>query len=311
MEKTDWKQDDTFLARWLEDDVSPEEKEAFESTKEGQYYMSLKQASKDLKAPVYDLEKEWSRLKDNTNPSKTESRQIWLNPIVRRTVAASLILLVGAFFLLNSRSSIRADYGQQQLAKLPDGSEVRLNSGSVLSYTKWDWIWSRKVELQGEAYFNVIKGNKFEVFTEGGSVTVLGTSFNVRSRNNQLDVSCYSGRVLVSSGDVIQDLNPNMSISLDDGKILGVKLGQVATEPSWMKGIVRLQNVQFKEVIEELERTFDLKVENQDPSLDTLMFTGAFPNNPKVALKLVLEPLNISYSFEEQKRKLTIIGRNE
>ncbi len=311
MENENWKEDDTFLARWIADEVSPAEKEAFEATEEGQYFVSMKKASENLKAPSYDLEGEWSKLKTTNTQENNETKQIWFNPTIRWSVAASLILLVGAFFLLAGNQTIRAEYGQHQLAKLPDGSEVRLNSGSVLKYSKLKWMLSRKVELEGEAYFKVTEGEKFEVVTAKGSVAVLGTRFNVRARGERMDVACYSGRVLVTSGDIIQDLNPNTSISIVNDKVLDVKIGQVATEPAWMNGITRLQNVPLSEVFEAMERTLNLQIENQEPSIDTIRFTGAFPNNPELALKLVLEPLNISYSFEANRRKLTITGRNE
>lgn len=311
MENNNWKKDDTFLARWIADEISQEEREAFEATKEGQYYVSLKKASKNLEAPSYDMEGEWKKLRNSNDQNRNTGKQIWLNPTVRWSIAASLILLIGAFFLLAGGQTVRAEYGQHQLARLPDGSEVRLNSGSVLKYSKLDWLLSRRVELEGEAYFSVKEGNKFEVVTTKGSVEVLGTTFNVHIRGNRLEVACYTGRVLVTSGNIIQDLNPNTAIAIVDDKILDIKLGQVATEPSWMKGITRLHNVPFKEVLEALERGFNLEIENQDSSLDTIRFTGSFPNNPELALKLVLEPLDISYSFEANKRKLTITGRNE
>lgn len=311
MENKNWEEDDTFLARWMADEVSAEEKEAFETTEEGQYFVSLKKASQGLKAPSYDLEGEWKKLQVTTVQAEKENKQVWFNPTVRWSVAASLILLIGAFFLLAGSQSIRAEFGQHQLAKLPDGSEVRLNSGSVLKYSKLNWLLSRKVELEGEAYFSVTEGSKFEVVTSKGSVAVLGTEFNVRARGDRLDVACYSGKVLVTSGDIIQDLNPNSSVAIVNDKILDMKIGVIATQPSWMKGITRLQNVTFKEVLEALERTMNLQIENQDPSLDTIRFTGSFPNNPELAIKLVLEPLKISYSFEANRRKLTITGRDE
>lgn len=311
MENKNWKQDDTFLARWMADELTLEEKEAFEATEEGQSYMALKQASKGLKVPPYAVDEEWNKLQEENLKDSSLPKRVWFNSTVKWSVAASLILLIGAFYLLSGTHMVRAKFGEQQLAKLPDGSEVRLNSGAVLRYSKLNWLLSRKVELEGEAYFTVTEGNKFEVVTSMGSVSVLGTSFNVKIGEDKLDVTCYTGRVLVASGNIIQDLNPNMSISIEGDEILDVKLGRVAAEPAWMRGITRIRNLEFSEVIKELQRTLNIEVVNLDPTLDTIKFTGAFPNNPEMALKLVLEPLNISYSFEADKRKLTITGRNE
>lgn len=312
MENKDWTQDETFLARWIANEVTTEEKAAFEATEEGQYFMSLKKASEGLKTPAYDVEAEWSKLKSRNAEGKQATKQVWLNPTLRWSVAASVVILIGAFFLFAGTKTIRAPYGQQQLATLPDGSKVRLNSGSVLSYNKMDWLWSREVTLkEGEAFFEVEKGNKFQVATPEGTVTVLGTSFNIDLQRDKFRVICYTGKVSVQSGDFSQELRPGNGIVLSEGQLIDTESVGASATPSWMRGIIRLRRVTFKEVLASLERTFNLEVVNQVPSLDTLKFTGSYPNNPETALKLVLEPLNISYSFEANKRKLTIIGRNE
>lgn len=61
---------------------------------------------------------------------------------------------------------------------LPDGSVVRLNSVSRLSYKPLGWYFSRSAELSGEAFFEVEKGSKFTIYSMLGSTSVLGTSFN-------------------------------------------------------------------------------------------------------------------------------------
>ncbi|MDW3190987.1 MAG: FecR domain-containing protein [Cytophagales bacterium] len=311
MENKDWTQDETFLARWMADEVTPEEKATFEATEDGRYFVSLKKASEGLKAPTYDVEAEWSKLKSRNAEGK-QAKQIWLSPTLRWSVAASVVILIGAFFLLAGTKTIRAPYGQHQLATLPDGSKVRLNSGSVLSYNKLDWMWSREVTLeQGEAFFEVEKGNEFRVATPEGTVTVLGTTFNVDLFEDKFRVICYTGKVAVASGDFSQELRPGYGVVLQDGEVIDQELVGATATPGWMRGVIRLRKVTFKEVLSSLERTFNMEVLNQDPSLDTLKFTGTYPMNPEIALKLVLEPLNISYSFEASKRKLTIIGRNK
>ena len=73
-----------------------------------------------------------------------------------------------------------------QLVTLPDGSLVELNAGSRLTYSNT----SRKVELQGEAFFQVQKDEvQFVVSTGISKVVVLGTAFNVRSHDDRVTVA--------------------------------------------------------------------------------------------------------------------------
>jgi Fe2+-dicitrate sensor, membrane component len=65
---------------------------------------------------------------------------------------------------------------------------VNLNSSSQLSYSKNKWDSKREVTLNGEAFFKVSKGSTFDVITLNGKVSVLGTQFNVKQRENYFEV---------------------------------------------------------------------------------------------------------------------------
>lgn len=313
MKQTDWEQDETFLARWLAGEVSAEEQKAFESTDEGKAFLAISQASRTLAPPGYDPEETLRRIKQQTSADQ-EAKQVRLRPVVGWSVAASVALLLGFFyFFTDGYTTVEAGYGQQELAELPDGSEVTMNAGSLIRYHESEWESSRIVQLEGEAFFKVKRGSTFQVVTEAGVVEVLGTSFNVRNRGDQLEVVCYTGKVRVSSDRVNEELLPGMSLTIASGELTDIQTDKQDTTPSWVTGVIRLENTPFQDVLGELVRTFDLEL-SYEPilAIDTTQFTGAFPNrNPEAALKLVLEPLKISYSFDSETRKLTIIGHNE
>jgi ferric-dicitrate binding protein FerR (iron transport regulator) len=141
-----------------------------------------------------------------------ETRQRRLIPMIYTlSAAAVIIILVGiSLFLRLYSTTISSLNGDKMAALLPDGSTVEINAGSTLTYHPYWWQFSRKVNFEGEGFFKVEKGRKFEVTSKLGSTLVLGTSFNIYSRNDQYRVSCFTGRVkVVSKNDGYVFLDPN------------------------------------------------------------------------------------------------------
>jgi ferric-dicitrate binding protein FerR (iron transport regulator) len=85
---------------------------------------------------------------------------------------------------INGKKTVTVGTGQQLSVVLPDGSQAKLNSGTTISYNTFLWKLSPKVKLEGEGYFYGKHTKGFDVATKAGEVTVLGTRFNVYSRND-------------------------------------------------------------------------------------------------------------------------------
>ena len=96
----------------------------------------------------------------------------------------------------------------------------RLNAKSLLAFNKKDWKQEREVELDGEAFFKVAKGSSFNVITKSGTVTVYGTQFNVKQRDNYFEVICYEGLVGVTYNSQETKLKPGDSFLIIDGEII-------------------------------------------------------------------------------------------
>lgn len=118
--------------------------------------------------------------------------------IVRYAAAAVIALLIGftATAALYTKK-ITTGFTQEKSIVLPDNSKVNLYANSTLSYKPLMWKISRAAKLVGEAFFEVEKGKKFEVISEKAKTVVLGTKFIVKARNNEYDVDCEQGRVMV------------------------------------------------------------------------------------------------------------------
>lgn len=203
-------------------------------------------------------------------------------------IAAVLVLGLGIWFTYNKTNSVMyyANNGTRTSFVLPDDSEVTLNAGSQITYKRWNWNSNRNLNLKGEAFFKVAKGEKFTVHTTLGKVSVLGTQFNVKSRDTRLDVSCFEGKVAVSYGNQTEKITKGQSISVEkDQKINLLKINQ--TQPYWLSNKLYFEKVRLKDLLQDVERQFNVTIKYNQNISDQL-FTGELPaNNLSLALKMI------------------------
>lgn len=136
----------------------------------------------------------------------------------RFQIAASIVLLlaVGLGFWQWNRSRVvpqiaYADLHQIKKVILPDGSLVWLKDSSRLEYPSRFTGAVREVRLHGEALFEVAKNPEFPFIIHAGQMTtkVLGTSFNIKSRNKQAEIVVFTGKVTVSTAAQTVTLAPS------------------------------------------------------------------------------------------------------
>jgi len=160
--------------------------------------------------------------------------------------------------------------------QLPDGSTITLNAGSQIKYKKDFNTDHRSLTMTGEAYFDVQNGNTpFVIQTNQGQVTVLGTSFNVRSREDGFEVGVNEGIVKVS--------NDSKSVILHKGQMIGVDSNfdeknlqniSYTNYPDWMHEKLVCEQTPLSEVCDEIERTFGISFEFANPSFSDITVTG-------------------------------------
>ena len=186
-------------------------------------------------------------------------------------MAAMILLLVGisAITWMQPRS-YTAPWGQQVNRILPDGSTVLLSGGATLSYKPFWGRSDRKVQLTGEAFFDVTKGEKaFIVETFNSEVRVLGTRFNVRAwpqqQANYTSVVLEEGRVEVSSltiPDSKHILLPSESIVVAADTTFPKKSLKlpIETKLAWRTGGLTFENELLVDVMAELSRRYNLRL---------------------------------------------------
>ena len=123
--------------------------------------------------------------KINTVQPKTN----WAKQLIK--IAAILAISFSVYYYTTTLdTTITTLAAQKTTIDLPDASHVSLNALSSLTFNKKDWDDERDITLNGEAYFKVAKGERFTVNTSSGIVTVLGTQFNIKQRDNLFEVVC-------------------------------------------------------------------------------------------------------------------------
>lgn len=297
---------DNLYARWLEGKISPEEAEELKSSGALEELETIIGATDALALPKYDTTKGYAQFKARHGGSKI----IPIQKIQRRrnwawlAAAASVALLIGTFWLINNRPNTLESGNQITLAHtFSDQTSVMLNDGSSLTYQEAEWTEERNVELIGEAIFNVQKGKPFIVNTTVGSVTVLGTSFNVRAWGDNLNVECYEGRVQVQYA--------NQTVILGQGESVNGIVGQLEekrpighNKPLWTEGNSKFYKEPLYRVFEELERQYDIEV--IVPKIEK-PFNGSFQHGDiNKALNDICKPMNLQFSLSPDKKVVTV-----
>ncbi len=180
--------------------------------------------------------------------------------------------------------TIDVPHGSNSALTLPDGTLVTLNSGSSISYSQGFGMSDRKVHIEGEVYFEVTHDptRPFYVESDGMQIQVLGTKFNIRnySYDTQATVSLLEGRVCVS--DMQNDCNnlilrPNQKVVMDKTTRRLVKSdAEAAKSVNWKSGVLRFDDMPLRDIVKELERSYNVKITLENASISSLHFYGVF-----------------------------------
>ena len=293
-----------LVKKWLSNDLSEIESKAFNALEDADLYKEIIEEAQRFNGNTSAKVGSFDTLDEKLVSEKSTSVN-WMKVV--SSLAAILVVGFALFTLINKDqiSSFNTDLAQNETITLPDNSIVNLNELSQLEYDSTNWDDSRSINLNGEAFFDVEKGKRFDVNTEFGKVSVLGTEFNVLSRDSSFIVSCYEGLVQVTYDNNIVKLPAGTEFILSSGE--GLKSNIAIAEPYWLKNMSVFEGASFNVVVEELEKRYNVKV--RYPSDLNIKFTGAFEhNNLENALKSVSKPLNLTYTILNTNE---VIIRNE
>jgi transmembrane sensor len=162
-----------------------------------------------------------------------------------------------------TRHRLQIPRGRTYRLQLGDGSRVWLNSGSSLTYPATFTGPQRSVVLSGEGYFEVApdRAHPFLVESQGLTLRVLGTAFNVEAYTREVTTTLVEGRLQVEGGAKAAQLTPGEQLRCPPGHNWQTTRGaDVAAALDWQSGLFLFRDTPLREVLTELGRWYDQEV---------------------------------------------------
>lgn len=184
-------------------------------------------------------------------------------------------------------NTITTPRGGQWQVRLPDGSMVWLNSSSSLIYpSAFNNQGERKIELHGEAYFEVHKDPKhpFVVKTEQQEVRVLGTHFNISAyqEDHLVKTTLLEGSVKVTARSGIRILKPGQQSELSE-RAISVKAVHTDDAVAWKNGYFMFNYEDLESVMTKVARWYDVELRYEDPSVKKEVFFGTISKYERIS----------------------------
>lgn len=305
MEDTNDK-DDTLIARWISGELTKEEASKLKADPDVATFKKIIDASENLYFEKSNLDEQYKTLLSKRDEVITRTKKTTY--IKWFFTAAAIVIIFGISYLFfpDNLQNVRTEIAQTKEITLPDNSTITLNASSSISYNSDNFLKNRILILEGEAYFKVQKGSSFTIQTDNGTITVLGTAFNVFSRESDFTVFCDEGRVQVQRDSTSLILNAN------EGAFAKAELPLTSTlskrSPKWRTGRTYFQKESLKEVYKELERQFPVSLNTEKIDVNRL-YSGYFDHsNLEKALEEISKPMRIHYKIIGSKVELSPVA---
>lgn len=241
---------------------------------------------------------------------------------LRYAAAALIMLAVGAVVLWTTKNSgqdmVTVTAQSTKQVTLPDGSKVWLNKNSTINYPKNFEGSTRKVQLDGEALFEVVKNpdKPFEVSSQNVSARVLGTvfDFNTHGSGNVEEVTLLEGRLEVAenSGNGKVVIRPNQKVVLDkSSRTLEVKEVYAPIAAVWHDGMIPFAKMTVDQIAHTLEQLYHVDIVVDGSVDDNETYSGDIPYRQDInsVLRDLMNAIPIKYSRQGTKIIVTAKDR--
>lgn len=204
-------------------------------------------------------------------------------------------------------NTISTSRGNQYQLVLSDGTKVWLNASSSIRFPASFSGGERKVEITGEAYFEVAQDIKapFKAEVGGWEITVLGTSFNVNAYSDEAMVrtTLLQGAVRISRGNAGYVLKPGQQAGMGVNEVLSIK-NDVAMEEiiAWKNGNFVFQRQDIKTIMRQISRWYDVEViYEHEPTKET--FSGIVSRKSSLPEVLkIMEENGVTFRMDQGKK---------
>lgn len=204
--------------------------------------------------------------------------------------------------------------GQRAMLKLHDGTTVWLNARSTLRYPNHFASEERKVELDGEAFFDVEHNEQkpFVVSTEKLDIKVLGTKFNVFAYKGRNE---FNTALLEGSVKIYEHANEETALFIDPNEYVELKGDKLIKHPMdntdfllWKEGIYAFDDAPFEEIIKKFELYYDIVITVNNDKLMKYKFSGKFRQRDGVesALYTLRKVYYFNFMKDEENNRIII-----
>jgi transmembrane sensor len=255
----------------------------------------------------------WNKIEDrlNFNSPVVLNRKFLINTNWLR-LTASIVMICGlGWFALNyftKPALMNIETKDQVLTQiLPDGSQVTLNKNSLISYTRSFTGTTRPVTLQGEAFFKITPNavKPFIISVNDVKVKVIGTSFNVKSRNGKTIIVVETGVVKISRNQSSIELHPGERITIDQGqKTLAKESNSGKLYNYYRTNQLECENTPLQELVDALNEIHHANIIIGNQALRNRQITASFKNS---SLEEILNVISLTVNVQVQHKNQQII----
>lgn len=310
--------DERLLYKYIAGDALPEEKERVvrwmkESEEHRELLMQLHL--------IYDatIWNEAIGKEEQERKKKPVVKYIWRSLQVAAMLAMAVFILHKEYNEYHSVHSpemqtLIVPEGQRACMALADGTKVWLNSNSTLRYSASGFnTKERKVELNGEAYFEVAtdKAHPFIVQTEKYDIRVLGTTFNVNAyRNSDLfETSLVEGKVTVYRPNTQTSvmLQPNEMLTEENGKLYKSAIPS-GNRFLWREGIYTFNDETLESIFKRLSVYYEVTIICRNKQISSRKCTGKFRQKEGIeqVMRVLQKYVNFHYKYDKEKNQIVI-----
>ncbi|MDB5208286.1 MAG: hypothetical protein JWR72_3361 [Flavisolibacter sp.] len=207
-------------------------------------------------------------------------------------------------------NSIVTPHGGQYQVTLPDGTMVWLNASSSLRFPTAFIGKERKVEITGEAYFEVAKNTAMPfivIINKGAAVEVLGTHFNVMAYGDEktIKTTLLEGAINLKNEGVVQRLKPGQQAQITQGKMNVINDVDVERAIAWKNGLFDFNDDAVPDIMRQLSRWYDIDVEYEGKVPDG-HYVGSVRRKSNISAVVKMLELAGDIRFELQGKKLIV-----
>lgn len=301
---------DPLLDEWLAEDES--------NRRDFKRYEEIwKEAGSYLEQDTFDTQYAWDKI-DRINRKREHRRKRLVNiGYIVSGMAAAFLLVLGlsimGIFDGQPEMWVRmmADYGSRSEVSLPDGTVVKLNSGSDITYAYNAKENIREVHFQGEGFFDVSKSKiPFVVkMANGLRLRVYGTSFNLQAYGDEqtVEASLVEGCIELDHGSDKWLMHAgDMAVFDKQTKQIKPVSGVLSHSYSWLEDKLYMDHMSLASVCKYLERRYDVTIHLQKDLGDRIHYDGVIQEETITDILGVLSRLsNIRYHVKGKNISIT------